>query len=172
MNERQLKYLEVLRTTGNPSRARQAAGVVRKTVSLWERDVQFSEAAEEVQGAALDEIVEASRNAALAGDSAQMTNWLKIARPELRPAGTQVAVGVRVGGERPQSASMSDEELIARARAILDDLDMREAAQVEYEARQRRLLGAGDAIDVEVPPAAVVGPEPSAGHEIDPEDLV
>lgn len=174
MTETQLKYIEVLRATGNPSRARAAAGVVRRTVSLWERDEQFAEAAEEAQAAALDEIVEASRKAALAGDSAQMTNWLKIARPELRP---HSSVNVAVGVKTSRTEQLSDEELIAKAQRVLDDVALRDAQRLEYEARQTRQIGARDAIDVEVLPGAAVEPKPepesaSEPDEIDPEDLL
>jgi len=140
VNERQLKYIEVLRATGNPSRARQAAGITRRQVSNWERDEPFSEAAEEAQSAALDEVVEASRTAALAGDSAQMTNWLKLARPELRAGGTQVAVQVNNRGDtveearRRRIAAMSDEELLEEFNRVLDDTRLRVEAQRDYES--------------------------------------
>lgn len=175
MNEKQEKYIEVLRATGNPSRARAAAGVSSRTVANWKQIEAFAEAFEDAQAAALDEIVEASRTAALAGDSAQLTNWLKIARPELRPAGAQVAVGVRVdgGGSSVEDArlrrlkAMSDQELLAELDRFHRDLQTR----VEYGRHEcvAASAPAGDVVDVEMLPAPPAEPEALSGPENEPE---
>ena len=163
MNERKLKYLETLRATGNPSRARAAAGVVRKTVSLWERDEQFAEAAEEAQSAANDAILERAREQAMAGDSGLLAVWMRALVPTLRPA-SSVQVGVQVNGAS-RAGQLTDEELIERGRRVLADIDMRRALPAA------RTPGS-DVIDVEPLPRMAESDPASEPDEIDPEDLV
>lgn len=154
---RKARYLEELTRTGSRVKARKAVGVVGRTVSYWrERDEDFLAAEEEALEAARDEVVQASRTAALAGDSAQLTNWMKLAHVELRPANT-VQVGVQVNGTERRLQAMSDAELIERGEQII---------------RDARLRGSGDVIDVEVLPTPSDASEAPAGAEIKPEDIL
>lgn len=174
MNEKQEKYIEVLRATGNPSKARAAAGVSSRTVANWKQIEAFAEAFEDAQAAALDEIVEASRTAALAGDSAHLTNWLKIARPELRPQ-SSLAVGVRVdgGGSSVEDArlrrlqAMTDEQLLSEFESVYRDIQTR----VEYGRHEcvAAPAPAAGVIDVVATPVAQPEPEALSGPENEPE---
>lgn len=121
MNERQQKYLAVLRETGSAPRARQSAGVVRKTVSLWERDPDFSEATAEAQEAANAALLERAREMAMAGDSSVMTTWMKALIPALRPQ-SSVAVGVQVNnGATSRHANLSGAQLRAEVERALEE---------------------------------------------------
>lgn len=141
---RKAAYLQTLRETGSHARARAAAGVGTRAVGLWrDKDEPFAEAEVEAAEYALDTVVQRSRQAAMEGDSAQLTNWMRLARPELRPANT-VQVGVQVGVEerrRRALEAMTDEELLDRARRVMHDAEMRAVGL----PRPR-----GDAIDAEV----------------------
>jgi len=130
---RKAAYLATLRETGSHARARAAAGIGSRAVGKWRgSDEAFAEAEVEAAEFALDTVVQRSRQAALDGDSMQMTNWLKLARPELRPANTvQVGVAVGTGAAERRIAQMSDDELLDNARRITRDADVR--ASLPYE---------------------------------------
>lgn len=120
VEDRQGRYLATLRATGSHVRARAAAGIGARTVGKWrEQSETFAEAEVEAAELALDDIVQASRTSALAGDSAQLTNWMRIRHSELRPS-SSVSLGVKVGATS-RVETMSDEELRTRVQQILDD---------------------------------------------------
>lgn len=163
MNERQQNYLDALRERGSAPKARQVAGVTHRTVSNWEKDEEFAEAAAEAQEAANDAILQRSRELAMAGDSKLLSTWMKALIPSLRPLGAQVAVGVQVNGAERRLAQMSDAELLPRGEQIIRDVQMRGEALP---------LPAGDAIDANQVLCSLPAPESPVGPEIDPESVL
>jgi hypothetical protein len=147
--DRQARYLKTLRETGSHVRARAAAGVGARAVGKWRDNEAFADAEVEASEYALDSVVQASRAAALAGDSSQMTNWMRLAHAELRPS-SSVNVGVAVGGtakvDRSPEALQKLGEKLERARV---EAELRGQTMAEY------LTGAParDVVDVEVLPA-------------------
>jgi AcrR family transcriptional regulator len=69
------KFLNVLATTGNITKAAKAIGVHRSAANYWrKRDARFAEAWDEAIETALDELEEAARIRAIDGPKLQTTN--------------------------------------------------------------------------------------------------
>lgn len=153
--QRQAEYLRVVSETGSMVQARRKVGVTSKTVANWRRDSDFVAAVEEALEESADKIRQEIRRRAMEGGSDSLLALLaKTVHPELRPAGNQVAVQVNAGSAETRFAKLPDEQLIERARQILDDARLREEV-------------AATVVDVE--PIELPAPKPV---EIDPESLL
>ena len=175
LQERQAEFLRVLAETGSAVKARRAVGVGSRAVRKWCEDEVFLEAYNEAIEAARDAVVQKSRELALAGSESQLNLWMKLAHAELRP-GTNLAVGVQVNGTDPQARfeRLPDDQLIERARQILDDTALRRQAGIDVvdvvEAPEASALPVGRAPATEPASAAPAGSGEAA--DLSAEDLV
>lgn len=150
------EFLRVLAETGSPVQARRAVGVGSRAVRKWCEDEAFLEAYNEALDVAHDAIRAKVREMALAGDTSMLALSMKVIEPALRPAGNQVAVQVNAGSAEARFAKLPDDQLIERARQILEDTRM----------RQEVAAGIVDVEAVEAPGGSYEAAEPSA------EDLI
>lgn len=130
--ERQAEFLRVLVETGSEVKARRAVDVGGRAVRKWQEDPEFLDRFNDAVAAARDAVVQKSRELALAGSESQLNLWMKLAHAELRP-GTNLAVGVQVNGTDPQARfeRLPDDQLIERARQILDDTALRRQVGID-----------------------------------------
>lgn len=147
--ERQETFLRVLAETGSEVKARRAAGVVGRTVRLWQEEEAFLDAFNDALAVARDAVVQKSRELALSGVESQLGLWMKLAHVELRPS-SSVQVAVVNGGASARVARLSDDELLERARQISRDHELRQEGPY---------APAGDVIDVDPLPTPLPSPE-------------
>lgn len=163
--QRQETFLQVLAETGSVVRARRAAGVGGRAVRQWCEDGDFLDRYNDAVEAARDEVVQKARSMALEGSEPMLGLLVRAYTPELRPAGTQVAVGVKVGGGSVEDArlrrlqAMTDEQLLAEFDRFHRDLQTR----AEYGRHERVAAAApagGEVVDVQALPVpeALSGP--------------
>ncbi|MCZ2098078.1 MAG: hypothetical protein LC121_17780 [Anaerolineae bacterium] len=130
--QRQAEYLRVVSETGSMVQARRKVGVTSKTVANWRLDSDFVAAVEEALEESADAIRAKVREMALAGDTSMLALSMKVIEPALRPAGNQVAVQVNAGSAEARLAKqLPDDQLIERARQILDDTALRRQAGID-----------------------------------------
>lgn len=129
--QRQAEYLRVVSETGSMVQARRKVGVTSKTVANWRLDSDFVAAVEEALEESADAIRAKVREMALAGDTSMLALSMKVIEPALRPAGNQVAVQVNAGSAEARFAKLPDDQLIERARQILDDTALRRQAGID-----------------------------------------
>lgn len=131
--QRQAEYLRVVSETGSMVQARRKVGVTSKTVANWRLDSDFVAAVEEALEESADKIRQEIRRRAMEGGSDSLLALLaKTVHPELRPAGNQVAVQVNAGSAEARLAKqLPDDQLIERARQILDDTALRRQAGID-----------------------------------------
>lgn len=130
--QRQAEYLRVVSETGSMVQARRKVGVTSKTVANWRLDSDFVAAVEEALEESADKIRQEIRRRAMEGGSDSLLALLaKTVHPELRPAGNQVAVQVNAGSAEARFAKLPDDQLIERARQILDDTALRRQAGID-----------------------------------------
>ena len=130
--QRQAEYLRVVSETGSMVQARRKVGVTSKTVANWRLDSDFVAAVEEALEESADKIRQEIRRRAMEGGSDSLLALLaKTVHPELRPAGNQVAVQVNAGCAEARFAKLPDDQLIERARQILDDTALRRQAGID-----------------------------------------
>lgn len=130
--QRQAEYLRVVSETGSMVQARRKVGVTSKTVANWRLDSDFVAAVEEALEESADKIRQEIRRRAMEGGSDSLLALLaKTVHPELRPAGNQVAVQVNAGSAEARFAKLPDDQLIERARQILDDTALRQQAGID-----------------------------------------
>jgi hypothetical protein len=125
------EFLRVLAETGSPVQARRAVGVGSRAVRKWCEDEAFLEAYNEAIEVAQDAIRAKVREMALGGETSMLTLSMKVIEPALRPAGNQVAVQVNAGSAEARLAKLPDDQLIERARQILDDTALRQQAGID-----------------------------------------
>lgn len=125
------EFLRVLAETGSRVQARRAVGVGSRAVRKWCEDEAFLEAYNEALDVAHDAIRAKVREMALAGDTSMLALSMKVIEPALRPAGNQVAVQVNAGSAEARFAKLPDDQLIERARQILDDTALRRQAGID-----------------------------------------
>lgn len=165
LQERQAEFLRVLAQTGSAVQARRAVGVGSRAVRKWQEDETFLDAYNEAIEIARDAVVQKSREMALAGSDTQLSLWMKLAHAELRPASTQVAVGVKVDARQAELESLPPDQVVERLNRVMRHARMRAAAEP-----------AGGAVDVEVVPLpapekkSLSGPENGLPDDI--EDLL
>lgn len=173
--QRQAEYLRVVSETGSMVQARRKVGVTSKTVANWRLDSDFVAAVEEALEESADKIRQEIRRRAMEGGSDSLLALLaKTVHPELRPAGNQVAVQVNAGSAEARFAKLPDDQLIERARQILDDTALRRQAGIDVvdavEAPEASQPLVGEVVATEAASAAPGGSgsaaEPSA------EDLI
>ncbi len=172
--QRQAEYLRVVSETGSMVQARRKVGVTSKTVANWRLDSDFVAAVEEALEESADAIRAKVREMALAGDTSMLALSMKVIEPALRPAGNQVAVQVNAGSAETRFAKLPDDQLIERARQILDDTALRRQAGIDVvdvvQAPEASALPAEGAMVIEPDSSAPAGSgdaaEPSA------EDLI
>lgn len=134
--QRQAEYLRIVSETGSPVQARRQIGVTSKTVANWRLDPTFVEAVQDALDVAHDAIRAKVREMALAGDTSMLALSMKVIEPALRPTGNQVAVQVNAGSAEARFAKLPDDQLIERARQILDDARLRQSAVIDVDVVQ------------------------------------
>lgn len=168
------EFLRVLAETGSPVQARRAVGVGSRAVRKWCEDEAFLEAYNEALDVAQDAIRAKVREMALAGDTSMLTLSMKVIEPALRPAGNQVAVQVNAGSAEARLAKLPDDQLIERARQILDDTALRQQAGIDVvdvvEAPEASALPAEGAMVIEPDSSAPAGSGEAEG--LSAEDLI
>lgn len=125
MKPAQQQYIEVLAATGSPVKARKTAGVTGRTVANWKVDDAFAEAYDDAIEAARDAVIQKARQMALDGSEGMLSLLVRAYTPELRPAGTNVALQVNT----TQSA-VSDVDAV-RLADQLNNLQAQLANRVE-----------------------------------------
>ncbi len=173
--ERQAEFLRVLAETGSEVKARRAVDVGGRAVRKWQEDPEFLDRFNDATAAARDAVVQKSRELALAGSESQLNLWMKLAHAELRP-GTNLAVGVQVNGTDPRArfARLPDDQLIERARQILDDTALRRQVGIDVvdvvQAPEASALPAEGAMVIEPDSSAPAGSGEAEG--LSAEDLI
>lgn len=144
--QRQAEYLRIVEETGSQVQARRRIGVTSKTIANWRADPEFVERLQDALDIANDAIRAKVREMALAGSEPMLALSMKVIEPALRPASTNVAVGVKVDARQAELEKLPPEQIVARINRMVADARMRAAALPEPS---------DDAIDVEVVPAAL-----------------
>lgn len=170
LQEKQAEFLRVLRETGSAVKAREAVGVGSRAVRKWQEDASFLDQYNDAVDVANDAIRGKVREMALEGSESMLALSMKVIEPALRPAGTQVAVGVQVNGRDPQAAriaAMSDDEKLVAVVQTFEELSLRGELPPPLLARLRALPEPAQALKYQSADVIDVEPVEPAGATIE-----